>query len=197
MKPVPEMTVSEFIRELGSKTPSPGGGAVAALSGAMGAAQLLMVAEFATLEEGFKDPKLALKEISAFLLEMAKQDAEAYAAYSEARTKRKEDPEGYAKAVERITEVPYRIMMGCEVALSLAKDILPRAPKWFACDVSIAVNSLITGAQGGRALVGANMGSLKGPVAEDYAAKLAKIEDLLEREMAELKSLILTRLPGR
>jgi len=197
MKPVPEMTVSEFIKELGSKTPSPGGGAVAALSGAMGAAQLLMVAEFAQWEEGSKDPRSGLGEISRHLLEYAKMDAEAYAAYSEARGKRKEDPEGYAKAVERITEVPACVMEACVAAMALAPEILPRAPKWFACDVSIAFNSLVTGAEGGRALAGSNLGSLKGPVGDAISVRLKNAEAVLEKVSREFRPLLLARLPGR
>ena len=196
MKPVPEMTVSEFIKELGSKTPSPGGGAVAALSGAMGAAQLLMVAEFATWEEG-KDPKAGLRAFSQGLLDYARMDAEAYAAYSEARSKRKEDPDGYAKALERITEVPVGVMESCVGALVLAAEILPRAPKWFACDVSIAVNSLMTGAQGGRALAGSNLGMLKGPIVDAFATRLKNAETILETDTAQFRPLLLARLPGR
>ena len=39
-----EMTIEQFLRELASDSPAPGGGSVAALGGALGAALVSMVA---------------------------------------------------------------------------------------------------------------------------------------------------------
>ncbi len=50
-----EKTVTEFIDELASKSPAPGGGSVAALSGSNGAALVLMVGELTTKKKKFKE----------------------------------------------------------------------------------------------------------------------------------------------
>jgi formiminotetrahydrofolate cyclodeaminase len=189
--------VEQFLAALGSKTPSPGGGAVSALSGALGSAQLLMVAEYSKWEDGAPDPKGRLRELGATLLALATEDAEAYSEYSIARGKRKEEPEAYARAQERIADVPLRILEACVEACEKVSETLKRAPAWFACDTAIAAGCLTTGAEGARALCGANLGYLPAPSAEALAAKLAALERRLESCRREMDPLMLTRLPGK
>jgi len=191
------MTLEQFLGALGSKTPSPGGGAVSALSGALGAAQLLMVAEYSKWEAGASDPRVRLKELYANLLLLASEDAEAYASYSTARSRRKEEPEAYSRAQERIADVPLRILEACVEASEKVPDTLKRAPAWFACDTAIAAGCLVTGAEGARSLCGANLESLPAPAAEALAAKLSILEKRLESCRRKLGPLMLTRLPGK
>jgi len=191
------MGVEQFLAALGSRTPSPGGGAVSALSGALGSAQLLMVAEYSKWEDGAPDPRGRLRELGAILLALATEDAEAYASYSVAKGKRKEDPEAYARAQERIADVPRRILETCVEACEMVADTLIRAPAWFACDTAIAAGCLVTGAEGARSLCGANLDSLPVPAAEALSAKLSALERRLESCRRKLGPLMLTRLPGK
>jgi formiminotetrahydrofolate cyclodeaminase len=52
---IAEQTFEEFLRGLGSDDPTPGGGAVAALSGATGAALISMVCNLTIGKEGYED----------------------------------------------------------------------------------------------------------------------------------------------
>src|SRR5512142_2946739 len=133
--PVAGQSIGRFLESLGAKTPSPGGGAVSALSGSLGAAQLLMVAEYSAWKPEDSDPRSRLKVLVGLLLDLAQEDADAYGAYSAARGKRKEEPAPYAAAQLRITEVPVRVLERCVEARGFAADVLVRAPKWFSGDV--------------------------------------------------------------
>ena len=195
--PIQRLRVEQFLEALGQRTPTPGGGAVAALSGAMGAAQLLMIAEYAKWEPGESDPRARLKELSGELLQLAQEDAEAYGAYVQARARKKEDPVVYVKAQETIAEVPLNVLDRCVEVLVMVPDVLRRAPGWFACDVSIAADCLETGAPGARSLCGANLGSLAAPTVQRFAARLSEAERRQERARRVLGPLLLSRLPAR
>ena len=49
------MTIQTFLDELASKASTPGGGGAAAVSGAMGAALISMVANFTIGKKGYED----------------------------------------------------------------------------------------------------------------------------------------------
>ena len=52
-----KMTIEEFINELASNSPAPGGGTAAALGGAMGISLLEMVANLTIGKKGFESVK--------------------------------------------------------------------------------------------------------------------------------------------
>lgn len=153
---VPDRTIGEFLAALGARTPSPGGGATAALAGALGAAQLLMAAEYAAWD-GTPDPKASLGAIVKSLPELAERDAEAYGRFAAARKARTDNPEAFAKATADILAVPLDIMDRCLSALDAMPGTIRRAPGWFACDLGIAYDCLKTGFEGARSLAGSNL----------------------------------------
>jgi len=64
-----DMTISAFLEELSSATPAPGGGSVAALSGAMAASLVLMVCNLTISKEKYAENE---QEIEAILEEALK-----------------------------------------------------------------------------------------------------------------------------
>lgn len=83
-------TIDDWLDSLAAKQPTPGGGAVAALAAAMSAAQLNMVTAYTTgpkwqdREQRMKDLSRSLSDLRVQALEIAKQDAEAFAKLSAA-----------------------------------------------------------------------------------------------------------------
>jgi formiminotetrahydrofolate cyclodeaminase len=80
-----EMTVTEFLETLASSSPTPGGGAVAALSAANGAAMIAMVGRLTVGKAGFEDLEdrmngliLAADAARVEFLELADTDAHAF-----------------------------------------------------------------------------------------------------------------------
>ena len=57
--------VDDFIEELASDSPAPGGGSVAALSGAMGAGLVSMVARLTIGKKGYEDVEGLMKQTLA------------------------------------------------------------------------------------------------------------------------------------
>lgn len=60
-----EMRLKEFLAELGSSSPAPGGGSAAALAGAVGASLIQMVANLTIGKEKFKQNEERMREILA------------------------------------------------------------------------------------------------------------------------------------
>ncbi len=83
-------TIDDWLDSLAAKQPTPGGGAVAALAAAMSAAQLNMVTAYTTgpkwqdREKRMKELSRSLSDLRVQALDIAKQDAEAFAKLSAA-----------------------------------------------------------------------------------------------------------------
>ena len=58
-----EISLGTFLKELGSATPTPGGGSVAALCGSLGAALVSMVSGLTLGKEAFKDSWQVMEEV--------------------------------------------------------------------------------------------------------------------------------------
>lgn len=125
-------TIEDFISELASSSPAPGGGSVAALCGALGAALASMVANLTVGREKFKEAEPAMKSIlerSAALrqefLSLIDEDSASFDAYMTARRMPKETEaekaeraEAMATAAARATLAPLRTLELCvELAL--------------------------------------------------------------------------------
>ena len=86
-----KMTVRDFIRELESSSATPGGGAAAALCGAMAGSLCTMAASVTLGRETYKEAWVEMEGIAeeartrtAILLELMERDAEAYSSFIEA-----------------------------------------------------------------------------------------------------------------
>src|SRR5207253_4915209 len=85
------LTIDDFLAQLGSSDPTPGGGALAALSGSMAAAMLAMVCNltvgrprFADVEAEVMDLRGRCEDMQRKLLNLADADADAYLAVRDA-----------------------------------------------------------------------------------------------------------------
>jgi formiminotetrahydrofolate cyclodeaminase len=108
-----EKSLAAFLEDVGSDTPAPGGGAVAAVMVALGAALAEMVARFSHAE----DEIAAAAALRHRALPLAQADADAYAEFLATREK---------AAHSQTVEVPLEIAaIGAEVA-ALAADLAER-----------------------------------------------------------------------
>jgi formiminotetrahydrofolate cyclodeaminase len=141
-------TLRRLIDDLAARTPSPGGGATAAVAGALGAAQLLMVAEYASWPDG-DDPRHVLRTAIDDLLDLADEDAAAYAAY-------RAGPKDDGVARERIRAVPRKTIEAASEALATAERIESASKSWFGVDIAIAISCLSACRDGAQRLAEAN-----------------------------------------
>ncbi len=129
---ISEMKVSEFVNEVASKSPTPGGGAVGASVAALGAALIEMVANLTVGKKGYEDYEAEMERIIAEadyrrkkILESADDDIEAFNEVMKALKMPKDTPE---KKEERKKKLQESLKKACEVPYDLAREISKLCP---------------------------------------------------------------------
>ena len=129
-----ERTCSQFLAELASKAPTPGGGGTAALVGAAGVALCNMVGnlttgkkKYAAVEEKIQALNAKAETLRKELEALVQEDAEAFAPLAAASGRPKDTPEQAADkervmetALTRAALVPIKIMQKCLEGITLA-----------------------------------------------------------------------------
>ena len=130
-------TISAFLEELSSAAPAPGGGSVAALSGAMAASLVLMVCNLTIGKEKFAEGEQEIKDIREDALNLRQElmnavdeDIQAYNGVigcyrlpkgtQEEKSRRKEQLQ---TALKQANEVPYRTAESCYHVLELNRRL--------------------------------------------------------------------------
>jgi formiminotetrahydrofolate cyclodeaminase len=116
-----ELRVGEFLTALGERTPAPASGAATALTGALAAA----LAELAARYAGEEEEVLRAQTLVARLVQLADEDAAAYAAFmaepsDESRRRTIDVPEEIAARADEAAELAER--MGAALSSSVAED---------------------------------------------------------------------------
>jgi len=127
------MSVREFVDELSSDSPAPGGGSVAALAASMGAALAAMVAVISHSRKGFESKHGELDAIATRaqtlkdqLLGAVDADTAAFERLLEAMRLPKDDPgrdAAMANATVGATEVPLGVLEACPEVIELCREI--------------------------------------------------------------------------
>ncbi len=127
------MSVRDFIDELSSDSPAPGGGSVSALAASMGAALAAMVAVISHTKKGFESKHSELDAIAtraqmlkSQLLDAVDADTAAFDRLLEAMRLPKEDPgrdAAIANATIGATEVPLSVLEACPEVIELCREI--------------------------------------------------------------------------
>ena len=127
------MTVRDFIDELSSDSPAPGGGSVSALAASMGAALAAMVAVISHTKKGF-EPKhdkldtiaIRAQRLKDQLLSAVDADTAAFDRLLEAIRMPKDDPArdaAIANATVTATEVPLGVLECCPEVMELCREV--------------------------------------------------------------------------
>ncbi len=115
---IKDQKIEEFLNKVSDKTPTPGGGAVAALAGAMAASLVEMVLNLSK-DEGLKTKKRQrVRKLKAELLRLADEDVAAFDEVMGA-SKSKSAPR-IRKALVFATEVPQKTRTLCREVEKLA-----------------------------------------------------------------------------
>ena len=168
-------TLNEFIDEVASSSPAPGGGSVAALAGALGAALTAMVSNLTIGKKKYLgvqgEMESVLKQSETLRASFAKlidDDAEAFNTVVSAFNLPKETEEEKTKRSETIqramkaaTEIPLQIMQLCERALVLTQAAAEKGNVNSISDAGVAALMLHAACLGAKLNVQINLGSLK------------------------------------
>jgi formiminotetrahydrofolate cyclodeaminase len=137
-----------FLDDLAAKTPTPGGGAVAALAAAISAAQASMViaytegkAKYAEHEDMLRETAEDLERFRRDALQLAEDDRAAYedlSGWFKRDRRTAEDEQAYQTAVRRATEVPQTLLDRSVAMLELLELLCGRTNRMLASDLAIA-----------------------------------------------------------
>ncbi|MDR0383117.1 MAG: cyclodeaminase/cyclohydrolase family protein [Spirochaetaceae bacterium] len=161
-----EQSVEEFSLSVASDSPVPGGGTGAAVSAALGASFIVMVARITAGKPEFAARKLDLVRIASdadearrLFLRLADEDAAAYGRFAAvAKTP------SAGEALRGCLKPPLETLEGVSRALLLARELSAAYYQPTASDVGIAALSLEAAARGACLTVHANLKRIKDSV---------------------------------
>ena len=170
-----ELSAADFVTQLASKAPVPGGGGAAALIGSMGAALGNMVVnltsgkkKYAAYEEDLQRILLELTKLQTALLNYIDEDAIAFYPLSQAYgIKANTDDEKQQKqiilqkALKEASVVPMKIVRACFRGLEIQEELSVKGSTLAISDVACGVQALRTGLLAGRVNVMINLGMIK------------------------------------
>ena len=170
-----EKPIKDFLDELASGSPIPGGGSAAALSGASGAALVSMVCNLTIGREKYKDAESEMKEIlakaeglRASLLAQLEADIEAYGALAQAFKMPKDSDQAKTarsaaiqQALVTATKVPLEIGRLCGEVMSLCPAVAAMGNLNAVSDVGVAVAVAEAGLCSARLNVKINLATIK------------------------------------
>jgi formiminotetrahydrofolate cyclodeaminase len=193
-----EKSINDYLKELSSNSPIPGGGSAAALVGALGAALLSKVANFTIGKDKFKDVEIEIKKILASsekllsnLEKLIDRDALAYQKVVEAYRLAKNSEEEkrvrtsrIQKSLRQALEVP---LIVCHTSLEAIRLCLPLAEKGninLISDVGVAAELLSSAFQSALLNIEINLSRIKDG---NFVTKVRKELASLNKEIDDIK----------
>jgi formiminotetrahydrofolate cyclodeaminase len=169
-----KLTVEDFIAQLASANPTPGGGSASALAGATAAALVEMACNLTVGREKFRDVEEELKvvlgrveELREELLAAVEEDTDAYDKVSQAYKLPKATEgdkaartEAIQQALKYATEVPLRVAKAAMEVSQLALIALEKSNPNVASDARVARVLADAAREGATANVEINLGSI-------------------------------------
>lgn len=165
----------KYIEDASSGTPTPGGGSVAALVGALGTAMASMASSFTIGNEKFKnvEPEVRMilgkcNEGREELLNMMNEDVKCYSCVTEAYSlpkstdnEKKERTEAIQEALKKAVDIPLKVLHSCLKVLEEIRRLADITNPNLISDVGVA--ALLTNAAllGGKLNVDINIASIK------------------------------------
>ena len=145
--------VSNFLNELASNSPTPGGGSVAALAGALGAALISMVGNLTVGKKKYEDVEEDIKKILSSseklryeLSQLIEEDVKVFNNFMATYKMSKETEDEKKKRAEMIQEslikaakVPLKVAYKCLDILSLSKEVAEKGNINVVSDAGVAV----------------------------------------------------------
>lgn len=169
-----QMTIEEFIEQLASANPAPGGGSASALAGALAAGMVEMACNLTVGREKFSDVEEELqvvlgraRELRQSMLEAVDQDTEAYNAVSQAYKLPKTTDEEKAiraaaiqSALQYATEVPLKVAQAAMETYQLGQIAIKKSNPNVASDARVALLLASAARDGAIANVEINLASI-------------------------------------
>lgn len=195
------MTLEQFLDELASAAPAPGGGSAAAMAGAAGAALVAMVARLTIGRKNYQDVSAEFENIlpraearRAELIQFIQLDADAYsrvmAAYQLPKT---DDAEKNARAaaiqdaLQEAANVPLRVARACAQILEMSAIAAAKGNKNAASDAGAGAVMAEAGLQMALLNVEINLGLIQD---QTFVAALRAAMEPLKESAAKRQAIL-------
>ena len=190
--------LDEFLDELASDSPAPGGGSVSALLGSLGSALTSMVCRLTEGKKGYEDVAEDIKKVLKESEEIRKrstalidEDTEAFNGLMAAYKIPKDNPDRGKKiqdSLKKATEVPMKVMKECFRVLELSRMIADSGNVNSVSDAGVAALVAHAGIQGALLNVLINLKYVKD---EEFKKKCVVDADVIVIRSGELVNSVL------
>ncbi len=163
-------SIETFLDDTGQRAPTPGGGAIAALTGALSAALGRMVAAYSVgrdtspqTRSAVEAPAIKLHRADELLRALVTQDAKAYADMTAARNAARVDPDklaAYQQSVLTAVSVPMEIAGMASSALTAMEELKSVANPYLLSDLGAAAVIAHAASEAARFMVTVNLPEL-------------------------------------
>lgn len=204
-----DQSLQVFLDQVASAEPTPGGGTVAALSGALGASLVAMVCRLTIDKPGYAAVSAEMQTTCAraealqcALTELMQADTDAYArvmvAYKLPKTTEDEKAartRAVQAALQHATDVPLRVAECCAQVLELARVVAEKGNKHAASDGGVGALMAQAGVRGAAFNVLINLNSIHDEsFKQERRARVTALQAEAERIAREILSLVEQRL---
>ncbi len=202
-------TVNEFLNEVASNSPAPGGGSVSALAGSLGAALTSMVCRLTIGKKKYTDVQTEMEsilkkseELRSRLTSVIDEDTEAFGKVMAAFGMAKDTDEQKTvrnKAIQEATRsatlVPLTLMSLCEEGVQLARIVAEKGNKNSLSDAGVALLLLQAASNGAALNVRINLPGLEDQKFRDEAyEKVTNIAKRIDSTIAEVVPTLVAKL---
>ncbi|WP_134700484.1 cyclodeaminase/cyclohydrolase family protein [Ammoniphilus sp. YIM 78166] len=175
-----ELSIHEYLRQLGSDAPTPGGGSTSAVVASLGAAMALMAANI-TLRSRKEEPNIqalvkAFQPITEGFEQQCLEDIYSFQEVMDTLRK-KAGEELLQTAIQKAAEAPLEIARLCLKALELCEQLAPLIQKNVASDLGCAILFLRSACEGSLLTMKINLRYLTDP---ELVQSLLKEKERLE-----------------
>ena len=185
-------TLSDFVENVASSKPVPGGGAVAALSACLAGALLKMLLELTAKDGSNIDDKMAIVETALKQLQnCVEEDIQAFDSFLAARRmpkltelEKQRRQELLTQSLQRCTEVPLNAVRAALSLVPIAQDLVSLTPDKAISDFGAALSQLDSGLVGLFFTVNIN---LRGTASDPAFAAVRAERDHLASEFASAR----------
>ncbi len=206
--PLAASPLPEFLRRLAGPQPTPGGGSVAALAGALAAALVQMVGGLTAGKKGLEEVSETMVTLQSQADEIAKtltcaidEDAAAYDGVMAAFGLPKADDDQKAQrsaaiqsAMKQAAEVPFGVAQRCLDAARLAAIALEQGNPNASSDAAVALLLAVCGLEGALLNVAINLDSIKDA---DYVTTKKEAMERLFTQARDLRDQMWSRAHER
>lgn len=201
-----DKSVAELAELTASKSPAPGGGAIAAMTGAYGAALAAMVARLTIGKKGYEDVKSEMEELASSadklrteLLDAIQKDSSSFDAFMDALGMPKNTDEEKAarklamqSALKEAAEVPYQTALDAAQIMPLAELAVQKGNPQAVTDALVAAMMSRTAVRSALLNVKINLESITD---EAYVSEMRNKCRELEGDVVKYESHILSLVP--